>query len=210
MTADYRASAAHEKGKLPHEKGKISRKKRKSPHENRKLSHGRPKAKTPLEKRKPKAKTLLEKRRIKTAKATLLALLVFLTSLAVWQCAEGSQLQTSVLKTMSTSNEPLGFEQEGAASSTPNDPLGFEQEGFDFMQASETGGILWYQSSWNATQSRALLERELILRGWQLVSASTEQPLCFVYAPSATAAGGTLYAMLYATEQGCSIVIELL
>lgn len=78
------------------------------------------------------------------------------------------------------------------------------------MDCNEKGSILWYQSTWNVEQSRALLERSLILQGWQNMSPDNEPIMSFLYAPNGLAAGGTLIISFYPLEDGCSILIEVL
>jgi hypothetical protein len=134
----------------------------------------------------------------------LLALLL-LVVLAVAQCVESPELQNGTLRVIEAL-DPGALDSDEAG----EDPLHIVQEGIAFVKANEKGNILWYQSSWDVSQSRVLLERALVLSGWQTQSAEDEQILSLSYAQSAVAGGGSLYASFYETDEGCSILIELL
>ena len=168
-----------------------------------------------------KERTQLEVKRVRTAKVTILLMLLALAILAVWQCTERSLAESSMPNFVAILNESLAEEDttlvnETAFGSTdPNDsqqidPLVLNQEGFSLMRISERGDILWYQSNWSVQQSRILLERALIHAGWESLSQEGEQVMSFSYTPNALVAGGTLVASFYPTEEGCSILIELL
>ena len=164
---------------------------------------------------------MLETRRLRAARITILVLLLFLSALALWQCAEGSLKRSSVLGI----TEILGlFDEDGSPegegeqrdnSVEPNgfllgDPLAIGQEGIVLMDANDEMSILWYQSIWDASQSRILIERSLVLQGWQSMSTDDEPVMTFVYAPRGFAGGGSLLVSFYSLEEGCSILIELL
>lgn len=144
----------------------------------------------------------LEQRRVRAAKITLLSMFVLLGLLMLWQCAEQAQKQSAL-------SEMAGLISSEASASVTLDPLGLEQEGIELRRASDKGSILWYQSSWDNHQSKVLIQRTLIFAGWQMVSRDDEQVLCFSFAPSATDAGGLLYASFYDVQEGCSVLIEV-
>lgn len=125
-------------------------------------------------------------------------------------CAKESRAGHPEGSSVCDSGEDTAEDSTRDSAENPIDPLGIRQEGIVFMQASEDGSILWYQGMWSVSQSRALLERALILKGWQSLSTEQEQVMSFAYSPNATAGGGSLYASFYETEQGCTILVELM
>lgn len=144
----------------------------------------------------------IEQQRVRAAKITMLVMLVGLGILALWQCVEQAQEQSSM-------HEMAGVLSDEGSAALHLDPLGIEQEGITLRRASERGSILWYQSSWSNTQSKVLIQRTLIFAGWQMMSADDEQVLCFSYAPTATDGGGLLYASFYEVQEGCSVLVEV-
>jgi len=140
---------------------------------------------------KAQERTVLEQRRIRAAKATALLAFVFLAVLALWQCIEAS------------CSRELG-------DSSRADPLAIEQVGIAFMDANDESSIIWYQSFWDVSQSRILLERSLVLQGWQSLSTVDEPVMSFVYISGGSSRGSSLLASFYSLEEGCSILIELL
>ena len=144
--------------------------------------------------------TVLEQRRVRAARVTILAACAFFVVLAVWQGVVGQGTGSSPTEGWDRSLSPV----------PQTDPLGIEQAGITFMDANEKMSILWYQSSWNVEQSRALVERSLVLQGWQSLSEDDEAVMSFLYAPSGSAAGGTLIIGLYPLQDGCSVLVELL
>jgi len=164
---------------------------------------------------------MLEKRRVKAARLTILLVLVLLALLALWQCVESSLKSSSaqpilgILGLSGGDANPANESQlDGSSADScdglPDDPLALTQEGITFMDANDEMSILWYQSAWSITQSRSLIERSLILQGWQSMSTADEQVMSFVYASRGTASGGTLLMSFFSLEEGCSILIELL
>ena len=164
--------------------------------------------------------TTLEKRRVKDAKLCILCLLVGLMALALWQCAESTQLLSHIAGIFNDSaQESTGASTTGGYSNLATDPwagkesrpdpLSIRQEGIEFVEANSDGRILWYQSGWDTLQSRILVERALIFGGWQSLSSSEEQVMSFSFAQSATAAGGSLIVSFYRNDQGCSVLFEL-
>jgi len=163
----------------------------------------------------------LEKRRVRAARITILLALVALAILALWQCAESSLEESNLSDFAAILNLSAGegtdapkyelgsnTEVQGARQSA--DPLALEQEGINFMDMNTGGNILWYQSIWDVSQSRVLLERALIFQGWQSMGEEGDTLMSFVYAPSEIAGGSSLLASFYPLDEGCSILIELL
>ncbi|MDR1089087.1 MAG: hypothetical protein LBL23_07445 [Coriobacteriales bacterium] len=142
---------------------------------------------------------------MRAAKVSLLAALLLLAVLAIAECAESPALQNGTFGVIEALDRGTLD-----SSATEDDPLHIAQEGIVFVEANEGGSILWYTSSWNASQSRVLLERALVLSGWQTRSTEQEELLVLSYAHSAVAGGGSLYASFYETAEGSSILIELL
>lgn len=167
----------------------------------------------------------LEARRVKAAKTAILLALAFLAVLSVWQfleagCACNSLLDHAAVFGLSTGEEsvvsavlPAGDQSVDPAASgntATADPLGLAQAGIDFVDNSQDGHILWYQSFWDVPQSRVLLERALGIQGWQPISADDELVMSFIYAPAGVARGPSLLISFYPLEMGCSILVELL
>ena len=166
-------------------------------------------------------RTALEKSRVRTAKAVLLLALVCLTALTLWQCLERGKESSSMPDFASIIDGTWGGSEAGLPEaqasgplvlngSLPADPLRLDQEGIALMDVNSEGNILWYQSIWDDQQSRILLERSLVFQGWQSMGAEEDMLMCFAYAPTGLAAGGSLVASFYAVEDGCSILVELL
>jgi hypothetical protein len=143
---------------------------------------------------------------VRAARITLLCILALFFALAVCQCAERTDEQGKVLSTLLAADElaapPVG-------GSLP-DSLAIEQDGITLVQRDEARGIFCYQSSWSVSQSRVLVERALLLQGWQTASEEGERMITFLFAPSATADGGTLLVSMYERTLGCSILAEYL
>ncbi len=163
--------------------------------------------------------TPLEKRRIRAAKVTLAILGVLCVVLSLWRCAEDLKAGSSLSSFMEIIEESetqdadlLNGEQNqsdnGLSSNGALDPLRLNQEGIVLMRSNAEASILWYQSNWDVSQSRVLLERALVYQGWQPLHAGDDQIMSFVYDPHALAGGGSLLASLYPNDTGCSILIE--
>jgi len=148
-------------------------------------------------------RTVLEQRRVRAARITVLALCALLVLLAIWQAAPGLVQRDGV-------GVPIAAQLVHQPRPSVPDPLNIEQSGITLMDCNEAASILWYQSTWNVEQSRALVERSLSRQGWQSLSTDDEPVMSFLYAPGGLAAGGTLILSLYPLEDGCSILIELL
>jgi hypothetical protein len=168
-----------------------------------------------------KERTTPEKRRVQTARVFVVLFLLFLASLSLWQCVErkvtqGNRAALSELleREVVGSEAPAALEQSGKdltqSNSYGSDPLALNQAGITLLRTNEKGSILWYQSSWDLSQSRVLLERALVAQGWETLSEQREEIQSFVYAPNAIAMGRTLLASFYPTQEGTSILIELL
>jgi len=166
-------------------------------------------------------RTELEKRRIRAVKVTILLIFILLLTLSIWQCAEKSLEQSSVLDfaAILSFNEgggdcvPGSEQASGSLSevrSQPTDPLALGQDGIVFMEMNEEGSIYWYQSIWDVPQSRVLLERALVIQGWHSLNATDEQFMSFVYPTSNPAGGSSLLISFYPLEEGSSILIEVL
>jgi len=155
------------------------------------------------------------------ARVTILLALVALAVLALEQCLENSQVIKSTLDFAATQSLPgqtnsttpeqaQGDRSSWSGGGELTDPLGIKQEGIALKATDEQGNILWYQSIWDLSQSRVLLEHSLALQGWQALSSQDELLTSFSYAPAGHATGALLQASFYQTEGGCSILIELL
>lgn len=171
--------------------------------------------------------TALQKR-VRAIKLTLACFTVGLVSLAVAQGVQSASNQTGLVEAAHLlDDQTIQIDEVGSGTSGPRldgsndessnesrdslgDPLGLNQEGVRFVEASQRGDILWYHSTWNDSQSRILIERALVLLGWQKTSFDEEELMSFAYPPSATAAGAYLLLALYENESGCTILIELM
>ncbi len=154
--------------------------------------------------------SVFEKQRLRAVKIFVLLTALCCLVLSLWQCIESSAAQTQILGIAEAlfseeASDGAQLEEEGST-----DALGIAQEGILLKETNEEGSIRWYQSNWDVSQSKVLIQRSLALRGWQLLGTGEEQILSFHYAPSATANGGSLIVAFYYSEAGCSILIELL
>lgn len=159
-----------------------------------------------------KGHTSLERKRVRTGKIVLGGFAFIFVALSLLQCYERqfSAKTPGVFRSLELGSDADDLTKNFDETEIQIDPLYIEQEGISLIEIDKTSSIFWYESSWDVVKSAVLLERSLALNGWELLSSEEESLMCYSYPACDAAEGGFLYATLYGTEQGSSILIEVM
>jgi hypothetical protein len=146
---------------------------------------------------------VLEQQRLRVTKMTLTAIAALIIILTIWQFVQ-EQL-ASVRMT-----QYIGLDQETIQGSNSTDPLGIANQQIEYMESSQGGNIIWYQSSTTLTESAMLLDRALVAQGWQSLPSQQQGLLSFNHPESSTQAASFAYIALTQQVDSCSIVVTLM